>query len=105
MDVPLGKYFELTVTFDPSSFIFQATWNGDDVDPYPVSSQELVFSKSSAQGDMSLNYLGFSFIGKLDYIFMSCQDCDSPFMFRRKSSTQSGIGVGVHLSRGSPLRA
>ena len=66
MDIPLGKYFELAVTFDPSSFIFQATWNGEDIDPYPVSSQELTFSKSSAQGDMSLNYLGFSFIGKLN---------------------------------------
>ena len=63
MDVPMGKYFELVVTFDPSKYIFQATWNGDNLEPYPVPSQEFTFQDSMAEGDMSLYYLGYSFIG------------------------------------------
>ena len=63
MEVLLGKYFELSVTFDPYSSIFQATWNGEDLEPYFVPSQEIIFTDTTAQGDMSLYYLGYSFIG------------------------------------------
>ena len=63
MEVLLGKYFELSVTFDPSSSIFQATWNGEDLQPYFVPSQEIIFTDTTAQGDMSLYYLGYSFVG------------------------------------------
>lgn len=63
MDVPMGRYFELAVTFDPSKYIFQATWNGDDLEPYPVPSQEFTFHDSMAEGDMSLYYLGYSLTG------------------------------------------
>ena len=68
MDVPLGKYFELAVTFDPSNFIFQATWNGDDLEPYPVPSEEFIFQDSTAEGNMSLYYVGFSFTGMISSI-------------------------------------
>ena len=63
MDVVMGKYFELVVTFDLSKFIFQAIWNGDDLEPYPVPSQEFTFQDTSAEGNMSLYYLGYSFTG------------------------------------------
>ena len=66
MDVPMGRYFELAVTFDPSKYIFQATWNGEDLQPYFVPSQEIIFTDTTAQGDMSLYYLGYSFIGMVN---------------------------------------
>ena len=63
MDIPLGKYFELSVNYDPSKSIFQATWNGDDLEAYHVPSEELTFQDTTAKGDMSLYYLGYSFPG------------------------------------------
>ena len=63
MDVPMGEYFELVVTFDPSKYIFQATWNGEDLEPYPVPSQQFTFKDTIATGNMSIYYLGYSFVG------------------------------------------
>ena len=66
MEVPYVKYFELSVTFKPSSNLFQAKWNGEDLEPYyvPSQDQEVIFQDTTASGDMSLYYLGYSFLGK-----------------------------------------
>ena len=71
MEVPMGKYFELSVTFDPSLSIFQANWNGEDLEPYYLPSQEINFQDTSAKGDMSLYYLGYSLIGMGTKFFRS----------------------------------
>ena len=72
MEILMGKYFELSVTFDPSSYIFQATWNGEDLEPYYVPSEEIIFQDTTAKGDMSLYYLGYSFVGMGSKFMKKC---------------------------------
>ena len=69
IDIHPGEHFELEVLFDTANFEFQVKYNGGEITPYNVPTEDYWFGNVSIWGDMYVQYAGFPFLGKTTFSF------------------------------------
>ena len=63
-----GAPFEMVITLDLKTNHFHGAFNGEELEPYYIPDKELILDKLTAVGDIQINHLGFSLLGKLHAI-------------------------------------
>ena len=71
IDVFVGEHFELEVVFDTTNFEFQIKYNGGEMAPYNVPTEDYWFGNVSFWGDIHVQYAGFPYQSMVIHIKQS----------------------------------
>ena len=67
---PLPPLLELEVVFDTANFEFHVKYNGGEMPPYNVQTDNYWFANVSFWGDMRVQYAGFPYLGMIMIIYI-----------------------------------